>query len=285
MSQRPSVSQQYLGPPEVFRRAKRIYEKFDHPHEWTLDYQGAQIGYSPREMVLRPDLTTPARPRHGRLLEPLGQLGPLRGHRGRRRPRLRGRHRGPELAQDRGPGQGLHVAEAGDPGAVDRLGRSREEQRLHVVLPRRIHPQQRLRPVDRLGVAVEIEDVGLTVALPGNPRVQDGRAEPDVVVVLPGVAALGAGEDAGGVALVVGDEVREADLLLEPRQRPPAVAPGLVGEQRVQQVARPVGDAVDRARRIGGRAWGWRCRSGSGRSARRPPGRPPWRSPRWRRPG
>ncbi len=42
---------------EVFRRAKRIYEKFDHPHEWTLDYQGAQIGYSPRERVLRPDLT------------------------------------------------------------------------------------------------------------------------------------------------------------------------------------------------------------------------------------
>ena len=26
---------------EVFRRARRIYEKFDHPHEWTLDYQGA----------------------------------------------------------------------------------------------------------------------------------------------------------------------------------------------------------------------------------------------------
>ena len=40
---------------EVFRRAKRIYEKFDHPHEWTLDYQGSQIGYSPRELVLRPD--------------------------------------------------------------------------------------------------------------------------------------------------------------------------------------------------------------------------------------
>jgi Xaa-Pro aminopeptidase len=43
---------------EVFRRAKRIYEKFDHPHEWTLDYQGAQTGYSPREMVLRPDCET-----------------------------------------------------------------------------------------------------------------------------------------------------------------------------------------------------------------------------------
>jgi Xaa-Pro aminopeptidase len=40
---------------EVFRRAKRIYEKFDRPHEWTLDYQGHIIGYSPREVVLRPD--------------------------------------------------------------------------------------------------------------------------------------------------------------------------------------------------------------------------------------
>ena len=40
---------------EVFRRAKRIYEKFDHPHEWTLDYQGNVVGYSPREIVLRPD--------------------------------------------------------------------------------------------------------------------------------------------------------------------------------------------------------------------------------------
>jgi Xaa-Pro dipeptidase len=48
---------------EVFRRAKRIYEKFDHPHEWTLDYQGAQIGYSPREMVFRPDC--PATLTHG----------------------------------------------------------------------------------------------------------------------------------------------------------------------------------------------------------------------------
>jgi Xaa-Pro aminopeptidase len=40
---------------EVFRRAKRIYEKFDHPHEWTLDYQGSLIGYSPREVLLRPE--------------------------------------------------------------------------------------------------------------------------------------------------------------------------------------------------------------------------------------
>jgi Xaa-Pro aminopeptidase len=40
---------------EVFRRAKRIYEKYDHPHEWTLDYQGNLVGYSPREVTLRPD--------------------------------------------------------------------------------------------------------------------------------------------------------------------------------------------------------------------------------------
>jgi Xaa-Pro aminopeptidase len=40
---------------EVFRRARRIYEKFDHPHEWTLDYQGSLIGYSPREVLLRPE--------------------------------------------------------------------------------------------------------------------------------------------------------------------------------------------------------------------------------------
>jgi Xaa-Pro aminopeptidase len=40
---------------EVFRRARRIYEKFDHPHEWTLDYQGDIVGYSPREVLLRPD--------------------------------------------------------------------------------------------------------------------------------------------------------------------------------------------------------------------------------------
>jgi len=40
---------------EVFRRGKRIYEKFGHPHEWTLNYQGSVIGYSPREVLLRPD--------------------------------------------------------------------------------------------------------------------------------------------------------------------------------------------------------------------------------------
>jgi Xaa-Pro aminopeptidase len=40
---------------EVFRRAKRIYEKFNAPHEWTLDYQGSLIGYSQRESLLTPD--------------------------------------------------------------------------------------------------------------------------------------------------------------------------------------------------------------------------------------
>jgi Xaa-Pro aminopeptidase len=40
---------------EVFRRARRIYEKFNAPHEWTLDYQGVLVGYSPREALLTPD--------------------------------------------------------------------------------------------------------------------------------------------------------------------------------------------------------------------------------------
>ncbi|MDX2036828.1 MAG: M24 family metallopeptidase [Isosphaeraceae bacterium] len=39
---------------EVFQRAKRIYEKFDHPDEWLLDYQGFEIGYTPREQILLP---------------------------------------------------------------------------------------------------------------------------------------------------------------------------------------------------------------------------------------
>jgi Xaa-Pro aminopeptidase len=40
---------------EVFRRARRIFEKFDHPHEWTLDYLGHIVGYAPREAVFLPD--------------------------------------------------------------------------------------------------------------------------------------------------------------------------------------------------------------------------------------
>ncbi len=40
---------------EVLRRARRIYEKFDHAHEWLLDYQGSMIGYARDEGLLRPD--------------------------------------------------------------------------------------------------------------------------------------------------------------------------------------------------------------------------------------
>jgi Xaa-Pro aminopeptidase len=40
---------------EVFRRARRILEKNNRPHEWSLDYQGFITGYSPREYPLRPD--------------------------------------------------------------------------------------------------------------------------------------------------------------------------------------------------------------------------------------
>ena len=40
---------------EIFRRSRRIFEKFDHPDEWGLDYQGALVGYSPREVELLPE--------------------------------------------------------------------------------------------------------------------------------------------------------------------------------------------------------------------------------------
>jgi Xaa-Pro aminopeptidase len=40
---------------EVIRRARRIYEKFNHPHEWTLDYLGFTVGYTPREVLFVPD--------------------------------------------------------------------------------------------------------------------------------------------------------------------------------------------------------------------------------------
>ena len=40
---------------EIFPRARRIYEKFNHPHEWTLDYMGFLVGYNPREALFAPD--------------------------------------------------------------------------------------------------------------------------------------------------------------------------------------------------------------------------------------
>ena len=40
---------------EVVRRARRIYEKFNRPHEWTLDYLGFAVGYAPRETLFVPD--------------------------------------------------------------------------------------------------------------------------------------------------------------------------------------------------------------------------------------
>jgi Xaa-Pro aminopeptidase len=42
---------------DVFKRGRRIYEKFQHADEWTLDYQGSVIGYSPCEALLRPEST------------------------------------------------------------------------------------------------------------------------------------------------------------------------------------------------------------------------------------
>lgn len=39
----------------VCRRARRIYEKFAHPDEWMLGYQGFVIAYDPREAALAPE--------------------------------------------------------------------------------------------------------------------------------------------------------------------------------------------------------------------------------------
>ncbi|WP_152053353.1 M24 family metallopeptidase [Tautonia marina] len=44
---------------DVFRRVRRIYEKFGHPHEWTLATQGAIIGYRPVERPLLPETSFP----------------------------------------------------------------------------------------------------------------------------------------------------------------------------------------------------------------------------------
>ena len=40
---------------EIWPRVKRIYEKFDVPHEWHLADQADIVGYSPREVQLTPD--------------------------------------------------------------------------------------------------------------------------------------------------------------------------------------------------------------------------------------
>lgn len=60
----------------AFRRAKRIYEKFDHPDEWTLDYQGFLVGYHPRETLLKPE--SPLELRHGMPICWSPSVGPAR---------------------------------------------------------------------------------------------------------------------------------------------------------------------------------------------------------------
>jgi hypothetical protein len=61
---------------EVFRRARRIFEKFGNPHEWTLDYLGFVVGYTPREALLVPD--SPIRLAPGTALCWSPSVGPAR---------------------------------------------------------------------------------------------------------------------------------------------------------------------------------------------------------------
>ena len=58
------------------RRARRIYEKKGYPHEWTLDYQGFVVGYSPREAPLVPESPFPLR--SGMALSWSPSVGPAR---------------------------------------------------------------------------------------------------------------------------------------------------------------------------------------------------------------
>ena len=61
---------------EVFRRARRIYEKLGHPHEWELDDQGYRIGYGSREGLLLPDSPAPLRANEALCWSP--SVGPAR---------------------------------------------------------------------------------------------------------------------------------------------------------------------------------------------------------------
>ncbi len=84
---------------EVFRRAKRIYEKFGCPDEWTLDYQGHLTGYAPSEGLLTPDSDELLQSSTALRWSPSVAAARSRGHGRHRRSRLRGRYGCPGLAQ------------------------------------------------------------------------------------------------------------------------------------------------------------------------------------------
>jgi hypothetical protein len=94
----------------------RIYEKFNHPHEWTLDYRNL-IG-PPRGSPLTARQPPGTRARHRSGVESQRRGGSHRGYAGHRRPRLRGRDRAPGLAANRRRGQRLRHPPTGRPGAV-----------------------------------------------------------------------------------------------------------------------------------------------------------------------
>src|SRR6516165_3440382 len=92
-------------------------------------------------------------------------------------------------------------------------------------------------------MTVEIEVVGSAgVSGAGDPGLENAGAEPDVEVVLFRIAS-GSGE-AVGVAFHERNEIRRAHAADETQQRPAAVAPGLVAELGIQQVACAIPDAI-----------------------------------------
>ena len=98
---------------EVFRRSKRIYEKFNHAHEWTLDYQGSLIGYSPREVLLRPESSL-VLDQHMALSWSPSVASAHRRHVHHRQSRVRNRHQDERLAPYRRRRERLRDTAAGD---------------------------------------------------------------------------------------------------------------------------------------------------------------------------
>jgi hypothetical protein len=98
-------------------------------------------------------------------------------------------------------------------------------------------------PCQRDHVAIEVQLVrGPHVPVIGDPGLDVDRAEPDVEVVLLGIGA--GGSKASRVAFRVGKELGRADFIDKTQQGPSAIAPGLLAQLGIQQVAGTLPDAV-----------------------------------------
>jgi hypothetical protein len=101
----------------------------------------------------------------------------------------------------------------------------------------------RFIPGQRGDVTVEIEVIGdVDVTVVSDPRLDDAGPQPNVEVVLLGIASVG--ENAAGVPLDKGDELRSADFVDKTLKRPMPETPRQMAQLRIQQIAGAVPDAV-----------------------------------------